>query len=111
MLFPFFDFLLLFEAEHLFQPVPERHPVGRQTRMLPTRLLRVVEHPRTEAHAAMVALEDVVVAAPFAPLPEGLVVGQLRKGHGHVAQPRIELHDRKRCRDTEYLSIRESSSG
>ena len=92
----------LFQVEQFFELVFEEHDVGRHARLYLRGFLgRVVEHTRAEAHAPVVALQDVVVATPLATPPELLVLGELGKGHRRVAHARIEFHHGQRRRNTE----------
>ncbi len=49
------------------------------------RLLRVEEHTGAETHTSVVALQDVIIFATLATLPEFLIVGQFGESHWLVA--------------------------
>ena len=81
----------LFQVEQFFELVFEEHDVGRHARLYLRGFLgRVVEHTRAEAHAPVVALQDVVVAAALATPPELLVLGD-KKGGVYIMKNLEEL--------------------
>ena len=55
---------------------------------------RVVEHCCANAVTAACAFENIVVYATLATLPEGLVVGEFRKGNGYVTKFGVNFHYR-----------------
>ena len=71
----------------------------------------VVEHGRADAELAVLGHQDVVVDATFASLPEGLVVGQLVEGDGHISQLGIHFHDGSTRSQTKNLGVRPAHTG
>ena len=55
------------------------------------------EHSGTKAHPALVALQNIVIRAGFATIPERRVLGEFRKRYGLVAEGRIDFHDGQAC--------------
>ena len=100
--------LLVLQMQHLAQAVlPFRHG-GYLLVGVDGCGLGVEEHASAEAAGAVVALQDVVVLASLATLPELLVLRQFGQCHRHVAQCGVELHYGQRGRDTEELGVGES---
>ena len=100
--------LLVLQMQHLAQAVlPFRHR-GHLNVRVDGCGLGVEEHAGAEAAGAVVALQDVVVLASLATLPELLVLRQFGQCHRHVAQCGVELHYGQRGRDTEELGIGKS---
>ena len=100
--------LLVLQMQHLAQAVlPLRHG-GHLHIGVDGCGFGVEEHAGAEATGAVVALQDVVVLASLATLPELLVLRQFGQGHRYVTQCGVELHYRQRGRDTEELGVGES---
>ena len=89
--------------ENLLEGILDSHSVWAPPRLLHERSLWVVEHTCAEAHTTIVALEDIVVAATLATLPELVILSELRECHRLVAEAGVQLHYRKRCCNTEQL--------
>ena len=94
--------------KNLLKPILHNHCIRSPPRLLDKWCLRVVKHTRTQTHSSVVAHQNIVVATPLATLPELVVVGQFRECNGLVAESGVQLHHRKRCRDTEQLCKRET---
>ena len=68
-------------------------------------LVRIPEHPCTDAEASLLLLQYVVIAASQTASPEGFVVRQLIETHGYVSQCRIHLHHSITAGEAEYLGM------
>ena len=74
-------------------------------RRLPFVLLRVIQHPGADTELTLLHLKDGMVDAAATAAPEGLIVGQLPEGDGHVAQLSVHLHHRVAGGEGEYFGV------
>ena len=73
--------------------------------------LRIVEHSGADAILATGALEHVYIDAALASAPESLVVGEVGKRHGMIAQLGVHRHNGSSAREREYLGMRPTGAG
>ena len=74
-------------------------------------LLWVEEHGGADAVFAVGTMEDIHIDATLTTTPERLVIGQVGKGYGKVAQLGVHLHDSRTGCQRENLGMRPSLSG
>ena len=74
-------------------------------------LLGVEQHAGADTVFAVGAVQHVDVDAAFAAAPEGLVVGQLGKSDGLVAQLGVHGHDGGTAGQREYLGVWPADAG
>lgn len=73
--------------KYLLYGVSQIHCIGFPPRMLLALVLGwIVQHSGAEAHATIVAHQDVVVAATLTTLPKLVIFGEFRESYGYVSQ-------------------------